>query len=341
MSSLVAAPSTPAVRKPAFEVSFGSGSTDDWARSLAEISVEAGLAPAVDAATVVLSARADAPPVALADTGSVSLGFGDDTTVGVFTGSVRAVTRTVAGRTRVVASNGAAVLASFRLDQGYEQQSAGAIVQDLASRVAVEAGSVDDGPQLPYYVVDSRSSAWDHVARLAELAGFEAWFDADGSLHFGPFQAGSPAQTFTYGQDVLVLDAVEAPPAAGAVTVVGDGAAGSNGSDAWSWNLKDASQLKGAAGSGDPALLVQLGAVRSADAASAAAAGIAAKAKLGGLTARLVVPGAPKAAVGSTVAVANAPDSTLNGSWLVRATRHRLVKSRGYTTLLVLAKGDT
>ena len=259
----------------------------------------------------------------------------------MFKGTVRAVNRTVSGKTRIVASNGGAVLAAFRLDQGYEQQSAGAVVRDLAGQAAVDTGSIDDGPSLPYYVVDSRRSAWDHVARLAALSGFEAWVDADNTLHFGPFQAGSPEQTFTYGQDVLELDALESPPVAGSVTVVGEGAAGSKGSDAWSWNLKDASPLKGTAGSGDPALLVQLGALRSADAAGAAAQGIVARAKLGGLTARLLIPGAPKAAVGSTIAVASAPDDTLNGSWLVRGARHQLVKARGYTTLLLLAKGDT
>jgi phage protein D len=341
VSSLLSGPASPAVRKPAFELAFGSGSADDWARALAEVSVEAGLAPAVDAASVVLAARSDAPSAALADTGQVSLGFEDDATVGVFKGAVRAVNRTVSGKTRIVASNGGAVLASFRLDQGYEQQSAGAVVRDLAGKAAVDTGSIDDGPSLPYYVVDSRRSAWEHVARLAALAGFEAWVDAGNALHFGPFQAGSPAQTFTFGQDILELDALESPSTAGAVTVVGDGAAGSNGSDAWSWNLKDASPLKGTAGTGDPALLVQLGALRSADAASAAAQAIVDKAKLGGFTARLLVPGAPKVGVGATVAIASAPDDTLNGSWLVRVTRHKLVKARGYTTLLLLAKGDT
>jgi phage protein D len=341
VSSLLSGPSAPAVRKPAFDLSFGSGSSDDWARALAEVSVEAGLAPAVDAASVVLAARDDAPAVALDDTGSVSLGFEDDATVGVFKGAVRAVNRTVAGKTRVVASNGGAVLAAFRTDQGYEQQAAGDIVQDLAGKASVDLGQVDGGAQLPYYVVDSRSSTWDHVARLAELSGFEAWIDADGKLNFGPFQTGSPAQTFTYGQDVIEFDAVESAPSSGSVTVVGDGAAGSKGSDAWSWNLKDVSPLKGTAGSGDPVRVVSLGAIRSADAATAAAEGIVAKAKLGGLSARLLVPGAPKAGVGTTVELASAPDGSLNGSWLVRGARHRLVHARGYTTLLLLAKGGT
>jgi phage protein D len=330
----------PAVRKPAFSLSFGSGSSDDWARSLATVSVEAGLAPAVDAAELVLASRDDAPKVALGDTGSVSLGF-DDSPSAVFAGAVRAVHHTVAGTTRLVASNSGAVLAALRVDQGYEQQSAGDIVRDLAGRAGADTGAVENGPSLAYYVVDSRSTAWEHVAKLAALSGFAAWLGADGGLHFGPLQAGAPAQTFTYGQDVLELDAQEAPPLPGTVKVVGEGAAGTQGSDAWNWHVNDSSSVTGNAGSGDPAVLVQDGAIRSADAASGAATGIAAKAKLGALTARLLVPGAPKAAVGSTIAVADAPDTTLNGSWVVRGVRHRLVKAHGYTSLLLLAKGDT
>ena len=40
----------------------------------------------------------------------------------------------------------------------------------------------------------------------------------------------------------------------------------------------------------------------------------------------------------STIEIKGAPDGKLNGSWLVRGVRHRLVKSQGYTTLLLLAK---
>jgi hypothetical protein len=286
----------------------------------------------------VLAARDDAPSASLDDTGALSLGFEDDAKVPVFSGAIRAVHRTVSGRTRFAVSNGGAVLAGFRLDQGYEQQSAGDIVRDVAGKAAVDTASVDDGPDLPYYVVDSRSSAWEHVAKLASLSGFAAWFGADGGLRFGPFEPGAAVQTFTYGQDVLELDAMETGPSAGAVTVVGEGAAGSSGDDAWSWNLKDAASAKGTAGSGDPALVIALGALRSAAAAVAAAEAIAAGARRGGVSARLLVPGAPKATVGSTIAVAGAPDDALNGNWLVRGVRHRLVKARGYTTLLLLVK---
>jgi phage protein D len=340
VSSLLAPAAAPSVRKPAFELSFGAGSADDWARTLASVSVEAALAPAVDAAEIVLAARDDAPAVALDDTGDIALGFGDDETVAVFKGAVRAVNRTVSGRTRVVASNAGAALAAFRLDQAYEQQSAGEIVSDLASRAGVDGVAADDGAKLASYVIDSRSSAWEHVARLATLSGFAAWVDPERGLRFGPLEAGQATQTFGYGEDVLELDALETPLAAGLVTVVGEGAAGSKGSDAWSWHTKDAASVTATAGSGDPALVVQAAALRSSDTATAAADALAAKAKLGALTARLLVPGAPKVTVGATVAVAGAPDDKLNGTWLVRGLRHKLVKARGYTTLLLVAKAD-
>ena len=139
----------PAVRKPAFSLSFGSGSTDDWARSLATVSVEAGLAPAVDVAEVVFSSRDDAPKVALGDTGDVSLGFDDDSPAAVFKGAVRACTTPSSGTTRLVASNGGAVLAAFRLDQGYEQQSAGDIVRDLAEQGRRRPGRGRERPLPP------------------------------------------------------------------------------------------------------------------------------------------------------------------------------------------------
>ena len=157
---------------------------------------------------------------------------------------------------------------------------------------------------------------------------------------FRPFQVGSAAQTSPFGQDILELDALEAPPNAGAVTVVGDGAAGSNGSDAWSWNLKDASPLKGTAGTGDPALLLQSGAAKRR-CRKRRGPGSRRQGEARRVDCAALVPGAPKAGVGATVAVASAPDDTLNGSWLVRGVRHKVVKARGYTTLLLLAKGDT
>jgi hypothetical protein len=330
----------PAVRKPAFEVAFGGSSSDDWARALESITVEAGFAPAVDVVDVVLSARSDAPTVALDDTGSVSLGFGDDGPKKVFTGTVRAVHRTVSGKTRVVATNGGAILASLRVDAAYRQQGADSIVQDLASRAGVTTGNIASGDagDLPSYIADSRRSAWEHIARLGLLDGPDAWIDADGALQYDSPSGGASVQTFEYGKDVIELDAVEMPARVGSAKVVGEGAAGSKGSDAWSWNLKDASSVTATSGSGDPSVLVSAGAARSTQAAQAAADAIVARATLGKVEGRLLVPGAPTAAVGSVVTVSGAPEGSLNADWLVCGVRHRLVKAGGYTTLLVVRR---
>jgi hypothetical protein len=202
----------------------------------------------------------------------------------------------------------------------------------------VTPGSVEDGPRFPFYVVDDGRSAWTHVADLAAKSGFVARFDGDGKLDFGPASQGQPAQTFSYAQDVLALDATEAPAAAGAVTVVGEGAAGSKGDDAWSWLVKDPSGVSGSAGSGDPDRLVRDRSLRNGDAASGAAHAVADRAAAGAATARLLVAGAPRATVGNTIAVEGAPDGALNGTYVVRAVRHRYAKRSGFTSLLLLRR---
>ena len=337
LSSLLGGSAPAAVRVPGVEVSFGAGSADDWAAALVSLSVEAGAAPAVDAAEVVLAAGGRVQ-AALGDTGSLKLGYGDGGTESVFAGEVYAVHRSLSGATRVAAANGGAALASLRLNRSYEKRKAGEIVRDLASELGVQTGSIEAGPKFPFYVVDDGRSGWTHIADLAAKSGFVARFDGDGKLAFGPPSEGQPAQTFSYAQDVLALDAAEASPAAGAVTVVGEGAAGTKGDDAWSWLVKDPSGVTGSAGSGDPARLVRDRSLRNADAASGAAQGLAAAATAGAASARLLVAGAPKATVGSTVAVEGAPDDALNGTYIVRGVRHRYAKRGGFTSLLLLTR---
>ena len=249
---------------------------------------------------------------------------------------------TVAGTTRLVASNGGAVLAALRVDQGYEQQSAGDIVRDLAGRTGVDTGPVENGPSLPYYVVDSRSTAWEHVAKLAALSGFAAWIGADAALHFGPLQAGAPAQTFTYGQDILELDALEAAAAAR----LGEGRRRGRRRQPGQRRLELAR----------PGLLVGHG-QRGLGRSRRARPGRRAPKRGRGERCRQRnrregEARRPERRVCSSRAPRRRPSArrspsrtrlidTLNGSWVVRGVRHRLVKARGYTSLLLLAKGDT
>jgi hypothetical protein len=337
LSSLIGGAGAPAaVRAPVAQVVVGGGSADDWAKVLVSLTVEAAAAPAVGAVELIVGPRG--PSAAVGDTGTVKLGYGDDGPDDVFSGAVHAVHRSLDGSVRIVVADAAAPLAAMRLNQSYEQRSAGEIVNDLANQAGVSVDHVDDGPKLPFYVVDDGCSAWSHVAALARASGFVAACTPAGKLLFGPTADGEPVQTFSYGGDVLSLESFETPPSAGAVTVIGEGAAGSQGSDAWSWLVKDPSGVTGSSGSGDPARLVSDASLRSSDAAQGAAAGIVAAAGAGAATAHLLVAGAPKAVISGAVAVSGSPDDSLNGNWVVRGLRHRYTKRGGFTTLLLVSK---
>jgi hypothetical protein len=56
------------------------------------------------------------------------------------------------------------------------------------------------------------------------------------------------------------------------------------------------------------------------------------------LAGRLLVAGAPLVTVGSTIAISDAPESTLNGKCLVRWLRHSYAKHTGFTTLILFSK---
>lgn len=339
---------SPGVRRPSFEIAFGGGGGlgglasavagaaggDPWAKSLVSVTVDAGLAPSVDVAELVFASGADAPSLAVGDEGTISLGYADDANELVFTGTVESVRRAVGGWVRATVTSGGAALARLRVNAAYEGESAGGVAGDLAGRASVDTGSVEDGVKLAYFVADDRTGGWGHVARLARTSGHVAYVDPEGKLHFAPYVEGSPAGTFRYGQDILSLDVTEAAAVVGKVTAVGEGAAGSQGQEAWAWLLGDPAPVTREAGSGEGERLVQDGAVRSGDAAQTLAEGVLLAASRATLTGRILVPGAPKVAVGTTVEITGAPEDVLNGKFMARRVRHRFTKREGFTTLI-------
>ncbi|MBI3953338.1 MAG: hypothetical protein HY330_02380 [Chloroflexi bacterium] len=326
------------VRRPALEVSFGSGGPGDWGPTIASVSVESGLVPSVDV-VVIVAAADQAPSLALGDSGSVAVGYEDSSAELVFTGRITAVRRKLHGVVRLEATNGGALLAGLRIDQSYEQRKAGEIVADLAQRAGVTTGVVEDGASYPFYVVDGVRTVLTHIAALARRSGFVAYVTPEDKLSFLPLAEGQPVQTFAYGTDVLSLQLSETTPAVGALTVVGEGAAGSQGQEAWSWLAKDPSAVRGSSGTAAPELSLADASLRSRDAAQGAAEGQLALSALTGVTGRLLVPGAPSVAVGATIAVEGAPQEALNGTCVARGVRHSFSKRRGFTTTIWFSQG--
>jgi hypothetical protein len=326
-----------AVRRPLCSVDFG-GNADKWKNALVSLSVESGMAPFVDVATLQVATGTIAPAVATADTGSIALGYEDSDEIPVFRGQVLTVRHALSGPRKVTAVNGAGKLAALRLNQSYEKQKAGDIVKDLAGRGQVSTQTIEDGADFPFYVVDDRQSLWRHIGVLAQKSGYLAYMTEEDELHFAPVASGDAVQTFTYGSDILAVELADDTALIGKVRTVGDGAAGSQGTDAWSWLLKDTSPVQGESGDGQPERLIVDPALRSSAAAQHAADALAQAAGFNRLAGRLLVAGAPAVTVGSTIAIADAPESTLNGNCLVRWLRHSYAKHTGFTTLILFSK---
>src|SRR5688500_18934963 len=195
----------PGVRRPTFTIAFAAGgggggalgglasvasslgltggARDPWKESLVTLSVESGLAPRLDLLEIVLSGNSQAPAVAVGDTGTVKLGYADGEEVTVFTGKVDRVRRRLDGSVILNASN-AAQLAHLRVNQSFEQQKAGDIVNDLIGRTGISAGTVENGADFAFYAVDDRCSAYAVIADLARRSGLIAFIDHEGKLSF-------------------------------------------------------------------------------------------------------------------------------------------------------------
>ncbi|HEX6559570.1 MAG TPA: hypothetical protein VF021_08905, partial [Longimicrobiales bacterium] len=286
---LFASSQPPGVRRPTFSISFGGGAAgsgglgglvagaaaaiglggggadDPWQRAFVGAVVEVGLAPEVDVAEITLAGDANAPQFAIADEGSIELGYEDEGTSAVYAGRIESVQRNSNGLVRVTVANATSVLAALRVQTSYEDQAAGDVVTDLAGRAGVDTDNIVSGPNLAFLVLDDGSSAWQHIARLARISGHQARITAENGIEFAPVANSAPVQTFTYGVDVLSLERRETAAPFDNVTMFGEGAAGSDGKNAWNWLVKEAAPVTGTAGQGSRSRAFTDPALRSAD----------------------------------------------------------------------------
>ena len=167
--------------KPTFALTIGSLQTnsDTPGAGPRRFVVERSMDIAADGAEVLLMERGE---IAAGDAVDLALGH-DGENERVFTGKVVSVRPSIAGATlRALGRIGA--LLNTRVASYYENQTAGAIVRDLVGQAGLSTGSVDEGPLLPRYAVDSRQSAYAHLRDLAERLGCELYADRDGNVAF-------------------------------------------------------------------------------------------------------------------------------------------------------------
>jgi phage protein D len=320
---------------PAYKLTIGSKAVDTThepkASTVVDLRVELDMDTPADRCVVILGQVNGLKP-ALDDQATIELGYADDGGfTKVMTGQVVAVEPGLT-RSRVIAFTAAQKLLRTFTDQTFESKTAGAIVRDLCNQASVDVAMADDGITFPAYVVDGRRSFYRHMLDLARLCGFDLYFNADGKLVFQKFVEGNIVHVFEFAKHVLDLKVERAPATAASVTALGESPTGSQGDNSWPWLTKDFSGSKGAAGSGDPAFLLERSELRTHDAAQAAADAAETDFQRRTLQGHVLTIGRPQVHLGDAIQFRSLPDSSLNTNFQVRSVVHAITKAGGFVT---------
>jgi hypothetical protein len=170
-----------AILRPVFTITAGSFRTDEGtpAGGPASIVVDRDMIAPAEVAEIVMMERSG---IAVDDPVVIELGH-DDERQTAFTGDVIGVQATLEG-VRIRALGKMHALLDLRTAAFYENQSVGSIVRDLIGQARLSAGTVDDGPTLPRFAIDRRTSAFRHIRGLADRLGFELYTDRSGKVMF-------------------------------------------------------------------------------------------------------------------------------------------------------------
>jgi len=327
--------------RPTFALTIGSLSsgTDKPVAGPGSLVVERDMDVPADALRLRLRERAG---IAVGDEVSLALGHdGEEETV--FTGAVETV-RPAISDVVVRALGRTHDLLKLRTSATYVNQSAGSIARDLIGEAGLSAGTVDEGPMLPRYVVDRALSAYRHLKDLADRLGYELYADRDGNIMFHPLGPaanldalggallGAGGESYAFGQQLLGAATGRRDVAWSTVEVGGESPMSGQGDTTEHWLTTNDADYRGSAGDGEPALLVRDPAARTKDLADRFAAGRLAVAARTAREVSITVLGRPQVDIGDTIAVAGVPDETVNGSGYVRALRHRFGEAAGFLT---------
>lgn len=293
--------------------------------------------------------------VSVGDAVTLELGHDGEEEI-VFTGTIESVRPYLAG-VSVRALGTMNELLNLRASATFSDQSAGAIARDLIGRSPLSAGTVDEGPILPRYVVDRALSVYGHLKELADRLGYELYSDRDGNVMFhalGPAAGldsiggaagllgsvtGVAGEAYAFGQHLLRASAGRRAASWGTIEVGGESPMSRQGDATEHWLSAD-DDHRGSAGEGGPALLVLDPAARTQDLADRFAAGRLAVAARAAGEVSITILGRPGLDLGNDLAVSDAPDAEIDGGGYVRALRHRFDGEGGFVTDVRISKGD-
>jgi hypothetical protein len=320
-----------AILRPVFTITAGSFRTDEKnpAGGPESIVVDRDMNAPSELAEIVMMDRSG---IAADNPLSIELGH-DGQRQTVFTGDVIAVQATLQG-VRIRALGKMHALLDLRTAAFYENQSAGSIVSDLIGQAGLSKGTVDDGPTLPRFAVDRRTSAFRHVRGLADRLGFEVYTDRSGKVMFHGLGAAAGLDA-AGGLGAVASAAASALGVGGSVEGVGGESPMSSQGDSTSyWLSSGENQNHGDSGGGGVSLLLMDPAARTQDLADRFAAGYLATRARRHYQIEVTVLGRSSLELGDAVQFSAAPEDLINGKGYVRGLRHRYGAAHGFTTTL-------
>jgi phage protein D len=319
---------------PAYELQIGSvtiNSTDDPTRStLLALEVSLDLDTPADQAILTLAPVGGVQP-ALGNDVILKLGYSGSSLETVFTGTVADVQPGITAN-RILALSPAGLLLGLRTEKTYLNATAADIVRDLCDQAGVDIDSAEDGSRYAAYVCHGGRNAASHLRLLAQQNGFESYFTPQGKLVFRKFTGNITVHVLEYGKHLVDLQLTANPVFSGQVQVFGESPLDAQGDQAFAWLTK--SFNAGVGGSGGPIRAVSEAALRTQNAARAAAQAAVKRYQQQDLTGRARVLGKPQIHLGQAVRFANAPDERMNATFQVRSIRHHFSKKTGFTTTL-------
>lgn len=285
----------------------------------------------------------------LAENVSVLLGSQADKEV-VFTGEVEVIRRRIEG-VEINAFGKMNQLMNVRTEAIYENQPAGSIANDLISRAGLTAGTIDNGPTLPNFIVDNRCSAYAYLKDLANRLGYELYTNREGQVMFHAHGAaagldsmvalpafGAGGETYCYGKHLLNATARRINKPLKRISVGGESPMSGQGSTTMHWLTSNDTDYQGSAGDGTPARLIIDPSARTKDLADRFAAGLLTTSERKANEIRVRIPGRAQLDLGDTVSTADIADDLLNGTGYIRAIRHRFDAHGGFITELRISQ---
>jgi len=313
--------------KPSYKVEIGPETFKLGCPSIISIQVSLSMETPADSSEILFSVDDKNSNIKEGDEILIQLGY-DDKLEDVFKGLVDNVERGTS-QIRVLGLNQTSRLLKTKVNQVYENQSAGDIVSDLTEKGGLKVEEASNGLRFPLYVVDDSKNIYKHIKDLAEKCGFDIYMTTENKLVFKKYQREEP-HVLEYGKNIIEIEAHKWEPPFTNIQVQGESPASFKGADTSHWLTKR--KIEGSTGSGN-ALQIEDLTVRDKDTAEKVA-----KAKLEALmrsvSGTVKIVGKAEVKVGDTIELRKMKWSELNKEYQVRSVEHLLSKRDGFVTIL-------